>query len=133
MLHHYDKVGLLNSAFSANDRNENEEKWIDRFGKKNKNRIGCILVSTQVCEQSVDIDSCYLVTDICPIYLLLQRLGRLWRRYIEGRVAERPECTIISSRLDLYKDEKPYDFVKMLGSSGFVYSPYILYKTYPIQ
>ena len=75
-------VQLLHSRFLAPDRAEKEKKLLKEMGKPgtdSQRPTKRIIVGTQVLEQSLDIDFDVLVTDICPMDLLLQRIGRLHR------------------------------------------------------
>ncbi|MBS3976174.1 MAG: CRISPR-associated helicase Cas3' [Syntrophomonadaceae bacterium] len=75
-------VRLLHSRYLAPDRAEKEKKLLEDLGKPVTGRQRpekCIIVGTQVLEQSLDIDFDVLITDICPMDLLLQRIGRLHR------------------------------------------------------
>jgi len=81
------EILLFHARFRAARRKEIEEEVTQRFGKHpitgaitNLCRpVRAILVSTQVVEQSLDVDFDVMITDIAPVDLLLQRSGRLWR------------------------------------------------------
>ncbi|MBI2929444.1 MAG: CRISPR-associated helicase Cas3' [Verrucomicrobia bacterium] len=74
------ETALLHSRFPWFCRDELEALWLTRLGKDAANRPkGAVIVATQVVEQSVDIDADFLLTDLAPTDMLLQRLGRLWR------------------------------------------------------
>lgn len=131
-------VGLLNSWFSNKDREENEAKWVSAYGKNGKRDKGMILVSTQVCEQSIDIDADFLVTSLCPTDMLLQRLGREHRHYKLFKRDYMPECVILyPEALETYETdtrggELILEYRDVVGSSAWVYSSYILRRTYSV-
>ncbi|WP_109472932.1 CRISPR-associated helicase Cas3' [Ornithinimicrobium cavernae] len=78
--HYGDDVELFHSRFLACDRAERERDLLHRLGPGASQRPRrLIIVGTQVLEQSLDIDLDLLVTDIAPVDLLIQRIGRLHR------------------------------------------------------
>lgn len=84
-------VILYHAQYIIPDRTEKENYITDKVGKNStaEDRKGVIVIGTQVLEQSLDIDFDLLVTDICPMDLLLQRIGRMHRH--EKHDADRPE------------------------------------------
>ncbi|WP_237703813.1 CRISPR-associated helicase Cas3' [Rhodospirillum rubrum] len=74
-------VALFHARFALGDRLAHENNALGRFGKNSTpdDRRGRILVATQVVEQSLDVDFDVMVTDLCPMDLLIQRAGRLHR------------------------------------------------------
>lgn len=122
------KCGLLHSRFLRTHRDQIESEWIDLFGKDRSKRMeqGRILVGTQILEQSLDIDSDFLVTRLCPTDMLLQRFGRLWRHKTFARSPQaEQEAWILSSDLETALNNPK----ESLGKSYYVYSPYYLLRT----
>jgi CRISPR-associated endonuclease/helicase Cas3 len=76
-----DRATLFHSRFTVGDRAEIERDVLRRFGPESTvaDRRGRLLIATQVIEQSLDLDFDVLVTDLCPIDLVIQRAGRLHR------------------------------------------------------
>ncbi len=64
--------------FAREDRKMLDKAVSERLGKKSRSGA-CLLIGTQTLEQSLDIDADWLVTDLAPMDVLLQRLGRLHR------------------------------------------------------
>lgn len=91
-------VELFHARFAMGDRIPIEHRIVDRFGKNGstEERRGRVLVATQVVEQSIDLDFDLLVTDLAPLDLILQRMGRMWRHLREGRGWPRPEIAVVS-------------------------------------
>ena len=85
------KTDLFHARMILGDRLAVENRVLASFGKDGTaaDRHGRILVATQVVEQSLDIDFDDLITDLCPIDLLIQRAGRLHRhaRRMDGTPA----------------------------------------------
>jgi CRISPR-associated endonuclease/helicase Cas3 len=72
-------VDIFHARYRFKDRQTKENAALDHYGKKAPRDAGRILVATQVVEQSLDLDFDWMVTQICPVDLLFQRLGRLHR------------------------------------------------------
>lgn len=66
------------SRFAAEDRERLDEAVEASLGKSRPDG-GRVVVGTQTLEQSLDIDADYLISDLCPMDVLLQRIGRLHR------------------------------------------------------
>ncbi len=122
------RVGLLHSRFPFQRRADLEEDWLEHLGpNRSASALGSILVATQVVEQSVDIDLDFIVSDLAPSDMLLQRLGRLWRH-------ERPHRSAIAPYFWIRLPELPttlnaMQLKKALGRSARVYAPYVLLRT----
>ena len=76
---------LHHSRFAAEDRALLDEAVEHALAPNRESGTGCIVVGTQTLEQSLDIDADFLVTDLCPIDVLLQRIGRLHRHNLARR------------------------------------------------
>lgn len=129
------EIGLLHARFPYWRREELESIWIDRLGRDGAGRpAGCVLVATQVVEQSVDIDADYLITDLAPTDMLLQRAGRLWRHARENRPCPVPQMFIVvpEGLSSAIKEDDVKLFKNCCSSTGKVYAPYVLYKTWNV-
>lgn len=75
------KLDLFHARFALADRLDIEQSVLNNFGKHSdhRQRAGRLLISTQVVEQSLDLDFDLLITDLAPIDLIIQRAGRLKR------------------------------------------------------
>jgi len=102
-------VDVFHARYRFIDRQEKEQTAIRLYGRKSVRKGGRILVATQVVEQSLDLDFDWMVTQICPVDLLFQRLGRL-HRHERPRPAgfESPRCTVLSV------DGKDYGLHKLI-------------------
>ena len=98
------EVQVFHAQFLMPDRAAREQELMERIGKHSTpaQRDGLIVVGTQVLEQSLDIDFDVMVTELCPMDLLLQRIGRLHRH--TWRCRPQPMQAAVCAVLDTGED-----------------------------
>ncbi|MCB9656968.1 MAG: CRISPR-associated helicase Cas3' [Sandaracinaceae bacterium] len=67
------------ARFVQGDRRLLDEAVEARLGKHADRSVGSVVVATQTVQQSLDLDADLLITDLCPMDVLLQRIGRVHR------------------------------------------------------
>lgn len=98
---------LHHGRFAPSDRELLDVEVERAFGKK-RTAKGRILVGTQTLEQSLDLDADLLLTDLAPIDVLLQRVGRLHRH-------ERPERGLFAEARAVVLTPADRDLAQLLG------------------
>ncbi|MBI5295635.1 MAG: CRISPR-associated helicase Cas3' [Chloroflexi bacterium] len=122
---------LFHARFPFAWREEIETSILNKFGKgkdggHNPNRPHkSIVVATQVIEQSLDLDFDYMVSDLAPIDLLIQRAGRLHRHGQND--ATRPENVNSPTLLVAFPQAKD---IPHFGDDEYVYERSIMLKTW---
>ncbi|MFJ4678104.1 CRISPR-associated helicase Cas3' [Kitasatospora sp. NPDC088783] len=80
------RVLLLHARMSERRRDKSTDRLKTLLGKTGPRPTRpVIVVSTQVAEQSLDIDADLVISDLAPLAQLLQRAGRCHRHDITGR------------------------------------------------
>lgn len=116
----FENVELLHSGFIATDRIEKEAQLIDMIGKDAERPEQKIIIGTQVIEQSLDIDFDVLISDLAPMDLLIQRVGRLHRHdIVRPQRHESPVLYVLDTDSSL----------KFESGSEAVYGGYLLART----
>lgn len=85
------------SRFAQPDRQVLDRTIEQTIGKKSR-RDGVIIVATQTVQQSLDLDADVMWTDLCPMDVLLQRVGRVHRHTSRKRPAkdfEAPQLRVL--------------------------------------
>lgn len=85
LLHHVNSLcAPHHSRYARQDRLLIDNALEKQFGK-DRPTGGCVAVATQTVQQSLDLDADLLITDLCPMDVLLQRIGRLHRHFDRTR------------------------------------------------
>lgn len=117
---------LFHARFPADDRAERERQVLALFGAVGTRPRCALLIATQVVEQSLDIDFDFMISDLAPVDLLLQRAGRL-HRHPRPRVLAHTEPRLWVAGL---LHERPPELEETAW--GFVYDSYILGRTWAL-
>lgn len=125
-----DNVCLIHSRFTSQHRDEaitSIEGVVGRGKKRPDPGEWHITVSTQVIEQSLDFDFDYMISDIAPLDLILQRIGREWRHVEnnDSRPVAETHFDVIGS---LVREQDFRVSMPTIDSkAGFIYSHYQLH------
>lgn len=120
-----ENVEVLHASFLDTDRSKKEKKLLSEIGKdKNGTRPKLkIVIGTQVLEQSLDIDFDVMFTDLAPIDLILQRVGRLHRH--ANNNDKRPN-KLKDPQLYVLSMNSNYEYE---SGASFVYGDFLLMRT----
>ncbi|MDO9169178.1 MAG: CRISPR-associated helicase/endonuclease Cas3 [Methylobacter sp.] len=128
-------IDLFHSRFRFIDRQKIEQDITGYYGKNEKDRApgGRILVATQVVEQSLDLDFDWMVTQLCPVDLLFQRLGRLHRHQRNRPPGfEQPRCVVIVPTIEAVYGDTRYVYQNLRAlwrTEQFLKNKEIIFKS----
>ncbi|MBD8525981.1 CRISPR-associated helicase Cas3' [Pseudoxanthomonas sp. CAU 1598] len=131
-LHLRDRLGdaadlqLFHARFPADERAACERQVLASFGTGGERPARALLIATQVAEQSLDIDFDFMLSDLAPVDLLLQRAGRL-HRHERCRPARHRQARLWVAGLNREVLPELKD-----TAWGYVYDAYILLRTWAL-
>ena len=107
--------------FARPDR-EALDREVSRCMGKHSVAGALLLIGTQTLEQSLDIDADWLVSDLCPMDVLLQRIGRL-HRHDRGPRAGATCTVLLPAEVDfaIFLDRQGECRARQLAGLGSVY------------
>jgi CRISPR-associated endonuclease/helicase Cas3 len=121
------ELGLFHARFPFEDRDRLEKQALMQFGPQRLPDVSrpstFVLVSTQVVEQSLDLDFDLLISQVAPIDLMLQRMGRLHRH-------QRTRPKRLAAPALWWVSPQEHDRLPDFGPDEYVYERYILLKTW---
>lgn len=119
------EIDLFHARYPYGQRKARQDKVLANFGKGERDpSVKRVLVATQVIEQSLDLDFDLIISEIAPIDLILQRMGRLHRHHRKERPAllAIPTLYVVEPKLD---PSGAPDY----GLSKLVYSEHVLLRS----
>lgn len=119
---------LFHARYPADERGQRERAVLACFsqGEDVHRPARALLIATQVVEQSLDLDFDFMISDLAPVDLLLQRAGRLHRHERSRPAAHAEPKLTVAGFL-------PERLPELLDTAWkFVYDAYVLYRTWAI-
>ncbi|MGP3947186.1 CRISPR-associated helicase Cas3' [Streptomyces sp. 7N604] len=124
-----EEVRLLHGRLHAEHRAERTQECLELLGPPREDGPSrpdrLILVATQLAEQSFDVDADLLVTDLAPVDLLLQRIGRVHRHAGVVRPDRLREPQVVVTGFAPVEGRAPW----ILPASEAIYGRYLLLRT----
>ena len=125
-----EEVVLFHSRFPHCWRADIEKRVLERYGKDDSTRPRrSILVATQVIEQSLDLDFDLILSDLAPVDLLIQRIGRLHRHTEVIPPLSRPEY-LSEPEFVVFRPKLNPQGLPIFGKDEYIYKKYILERTF---
>jgi CRISPR-associated endonuclease/helicase Cas3 len=127
-----DDAVLVHARLTIGDRTDRMERILDLLGPPDRENPPArprrlVVVATQLAEQSFDADFDLLVTDLAPVDLLLQRMGRVHRH--ERPPGTRP-AAVVAPRVVVTGMRRNADGAPSFPSGSlFVYGRHLLLRT----
>ena len=104
-------ISCYHSRFLLKDRKARHEEVIALF---RKHKGAALVVTTQVCEMSLDLDADIIITELAPVPSVIQRMGRCCRVAWPG---ERRGFVYVCKP----DDEKPYTKDELTQCENFIH------------
>ncbi len=128
-----DDLILFHARFPWEQREAIERDVLARFGKPESGefrpRKKTIVVATQVIEQSLDLDFDLIVSDLAPIDLLIQRIGRLHRH---SENDEHRPVRLKEKRVFIAIPEIENGTPQLERGDTYVYEKYVLMRSWAV-
>jgi len=118
-------VTLMHARFTVADRRRLETGLVEQFGPGGTRPMPHVVVATQVVEQSLDVSFDALITDMCPIDLLFQRIGREHRHPAINRPKLMKDAQVVVTGYQDRPDAPP----QVPRGSRTVYGEHLLWRT----
>lgn len=115
---------MLHGRLCAADRADRTGECVARLSPGGQRPWRMVVVATQVAEQSFDIDADVLITDIAPVDLLLQRIGRVHRHAATVRARGLESPLVVVTGFETRADGPRFD-----GACEAIYGSYRLLRT----